>query len=111
MSAHTPGPWQMDTAMRGAAFLVMEPVTSTVVARCEFDPSDREALLAAEADARLIAAAPDLLRALELQLVDITDDSGPHDRACPKHKSLDRACSLRCTIARNAIAKARGTTP
>lgn len=65
MSAqHTPGPWRLEH--RGSTFIVDKPgdgyITRDV---CRMDASTMSAL-AREANARLIAAAPDLLSALVL---------------------------------------------
>lgn len=70
-SKHTPGPW----AVRGACEIVGhgpalpigggEPVAGTTLAFVGYAPGDGADKKTAEANARLIAAAPDLLDALE----------------------------------------------
>ena len=63
MSKHTPGPWVLEN--RGYKFIVSKPgdgyITRDV---CRMDASTMSAF-AQEANARLIAAAPDLLEALK----------------------------------------------
>jgi len=90
MSAHTPGPW---TYHFGAGLVVTArpngdiPLNSRVVAKVTE---------ASESDIRLIAAAPELLEALELaasQLDELSEEFGLHNVI---------------TKARAAIAKARG---
>ncbi len=95
MSAHTPGPWVVQgrdqTEVMGPDFLIV---------KVPFDAgspvTDTEGLEAAQADARLIAAAPDLLSACELALRSL--EGVPADFAV-------RACGE----IRTAIAKANGT--
>ena len=85
MSKYTPGPWA----------LIEEPISVTVVGHNKeviFHESDKR-LPGVLADARLIAAAPDLLEALELMVT--THDEGGWPTAT-------------ITIARAAIAKAKG---
>ena len=66
MSEHTPGPWLLEN--RGYKFIVSKPgdgyITRDV---CRLDGSTMSAF-AQEANARLIAAAPDLLEALKEML-------------------------------------------
>ena len=57
MSKHTPGPWTMEPFVDGC-YDVNSPDTGDLVAH----------EIASEADARLIAAAPDLLEALRMVL-------------------------------------------
>jgi hypothetical protein len=102
MSDHTPGPWTLHEADErdddGTRLFNIHPVEGLDYIR--------------EAEARLIAAAPDLLAALE-NLVEETyecDQDNPHVAVwCITHQAK------RCTIseielpnARAAIAKARG---
>lgn len=66
MSAHTPGPWMHATAgatMRGYSqpFAIAEHGKSNLIAGCFGDVKGGEEV--AEANARLISAAPDLLEA------------------------------------------------
>lgn len=69
---HTPGPW---FAVRNSAFWEVNPqrnyddkhIPYTVADCCASDPDDTTGLQ--EANARLIAAAPDLLKNLEMALL------------------------------------------
>ena len=88
--SHTPGPWEMgelvDHDQDGAIFVDGYQVAGP--AGCYVD---------AEADARLIAAAPDLLEVVEVVL--------------ERHELPERfpACLCRiCNLSRAAIAKAKG---
>lgn len=59
MSTHTPGPWMIGTSHDG--FRTVSDGTKTI---CSVGAAD--VFPAIEADARLIAAAPDLLQALKI---------------------------------------------
>ena len=66
MNKHTPGPWHHRKAIRSGEFTVQDRGSSggfAPIARIKGDK--RSTLAQAEANARLIAAAPDLLDALE----------------------------------------------
>jgi hypothetical protein len=100
MSGHTPGPWQTSgirTKIDGQPFLYVDGQNGIValVPYSDLTPSNH---LEAHADQRLIAAAPNLLAALQYLVEecdpDMDDDYNPH--AAP----LKRACA--------AIAKATG---
>ncbi|MBT7307101.1 MAG: hypothetical protein HN842_02735 [Gammaproteobacteria bacterium] len=79
---HTPAPWITDTGTDGAVIYKLDEATIATV------PMD---LLCHEANARLIAAAPELLEALE-HLVKITYDYGDtRDRNSPVHDALKQA--------------------
>ncbi len=92
MSKHTPGPWTVFDAAKEDGisdfYGIDAPNGDAVVLY------DREGGIESEADARLIAAAPDLLEALQ-QLVACHDEP-----TCP---GLD--------LARAAISKATGEQP
>lgn len=62
MSAHTPGPWKIERASDPGPFHFhyLVDATDKIVASTWAPPSESES----EANARLIAAAPDLLEAL-----------------------------------------------
>jgi hypothetical protein len=101
----TPGPW----AISGDGFAIFPATTSgPIVARCnpiEDEPSDEEWVVA-EANARLIAAAPDLLMALEpFATQGVSDTMMCHVGICSKEEC--GRCS-QILSARAAIAKARG---
>ena len=57
MSAYTPGPWHVQPAAHDGGGLFIKPIPGQIIA--EVDPSPTAA-----ADARLIAAAPELARLL-----------------------------------------------
>ena len=102
MSTHTPGPWEVSTDPDGnGTYKIREHVDAELEierqADQETDEAKADSLYAKqnelrEANARLIAAAPDLLIALEA-MVDAPDDDSRYNAA------ID---------ARAAIAKAKG---
>jgi len=59
---HTPGPWTTDGAARTGDLDVISPIGRITLIDCEFSDESEDVLTA---NARLIAAAPDLLAALE----------------------------------------------
>lgn len=59
---HVPGPWEIEAAVR-TGYTVYNKTTGFIVG-CQ-DEEGRYGAIASEADARLIAAAPDLLEALQ----------------------------------------------
>jgi len=89
---HTPGPWTVDHNHPD------DPETATI-----HDPSGDWVAQTCDANARLIAAAPDMLAALEMSL-SVFDKQrellrdGCKDIPCPRDEALD--------ILRAAIAKA-----
>ena len=98
VSAHTPGPW---VAQGRDGLEVMGPdfkIVEVDIGEARHQ-ADREAYEAAQADARLIAAAPDLLAAL-LVAVDTIKTIGRRPDPDMEDQALE-------TI-RAAIAKARG---
>ncbi len=112
---HTPGPWNFQPACalvleKGSHFYRIEDSSDGfnigLVSTWRNDPEDAKE---AEANARLIAAAPDLLQALENLVATYSE---PDDRVCcngvdcgcfgvTKHQEAEH-------YAREAIAKARG---
>ena len=99
MSAkHTPGPWRADIGRHGEAHHVC--VRGEVVA------SVKEGTLEALADAHLIAAAPDLLAALE----NLIGEQGHYFYCTHWHAGAEGKCSKRCIEIREAIAKATGAS-
>jgi len=105
---HTPGPWtakptqegdwQIDTGPDQDLNLTLWSAMA-VIHGCDGDPE--LGLKKAEANARLMAAAPDLLEALE-ELFHLIDDAYDGERLFTLN--LQRKV-------RAAIAKAKGTTP
>ena len=66
---HTPGPWITDDKQSGDVFRYVMPENGSVLPICRLDVDRFEA----EANARLIAAAPELLEALEAMLSHTAD--------------------------------------
>lgn len=91
MGKHTPGPWRACTwdPMERAHVHADDPQESGCTARFDLPRN--------AADARLMAAAPELLEALE-------EMAAAHQRVDPHHEDT---CS-NCIRARAAIAKAEG---
>ena len=103
MSEHTPGPWYIEpTSDFNASFRVMD-VQEVTVALCYQQPADT---WLAESNARLIAAAPELLEALKCTLEALENWvelvlAGDEDRD-PTYEALQ------ASRARAIIAKAEG---
>ena len=98
MSKHTPGPWSVD----GEVIRGDEQSNGSVSVACILDgayPYGRRAGKSARANARLIAAAPELLEALNNLL-----------SACDLPGDRDREIEQAIPHARAAIAKAKGET-
>ena len=70
MSAHTPGPWQLSAQSVAPEWLLVIK-GEVIIANVNED-------LRQEANARLMAAAPDLLAALEAVLADVQDIDNDH---------------------------------
>ena len=60
---HTPGPWKLDGAANTGDLDIISPTGRIAMLDCEFSEASEDVLTA---DARLIAAAPDLLHALRV---------------------------------------------
>ena len=99
MNAHTPGPWtarHTPSRCSGVADLWCIDWSK--------DQEEVAEIVHGEADARLIAAAPDLLEALEelrSAAIDLDQEDGESVKLC--ENAIYKA--------RHAIAKARGVTP
>ena len=104
MSKHTPGPWTYDQGQYAdwgcvkdaSGFLVAK---SVVPYGTDQNACRRERIDPCEANARLIAAAPDLLEALET-LESMPDERSIHDISNEELAAWEKA--------RAAIAKAKG---
>ncbi len=98
----TPGPWFADTGCRGEPVFIYGTVNDDAVDVCTvpFRVGDAQA----EADAALIAAAPDLLEACEAVAGDVCSF------LCPSkwRTEAGQAHSAECVRLRAAIKKARG---
>jgi hypothetical protein len=92
MSKHTPGPWEIYTHNPDGSGLHIKSTKGGVIAKL-FNPGLREML---EANARLIAAAPELLDACEDVLYGIN------------HKIDDNAIKRMTNWLQQAISKAKG---
>ena len=115
MTAHTPGPWGYVPASPGfqarvcAPPLEVDPVNATLIAGVGAGRDTSVDLI--NANARLIAAAPELLNILKETLVAIRDFSDEHESdpfrlSCPAcDGALPLSHSLGCRI-KNAIWKA-----
>ncbi len=96
MSKHTPGPWGcIDTSNHAHDYRLTKPDGSTLPLHVEANDHSEQ-----RANARLIAAAPDLLKALQ--------------KFALKHRhtyGLDGAWDEEITMAEAAITKATGEQP
>ena len=107
MSKHTPGPWYADKIQDRAAFNIFTPGQCTALLTLEpgkYDGADPR-VGSVEANARLIAAAPDLLEALRALLA-----VAPYHAPGAAHGVMgaeERHASA-IKAARAAIAKAEG---
>jgi len=103
MSKHTPGPWQVlpeecdkpYIRIRGTVLGGRYKIANVITPSYE-GVHEREAV-ETRANARLIAAAPELLEALKAFVADWSDDTG---MSSPSYESV--------RLAREAIAKAEG---
>ena len=105
MSKHTPGPWEpmknSDGFIRGIRGM-HGPVCANVV---NWGGISRAQTSNGQANARLIAAAPDLLEALEAAVkVGIIPKSSAKDGGATRHSEQVRVADM----CRDAIAKATG---
>ena len=96
MSKHTPGPWGCVRYSKKRFGLGQRGNGAFFLLQCVDDDTDNPA---ARADARLIAAAPDLLEALELCLDGLITYAPAYMHGIPKHEYIEKA--------RAAIVKAR----
>ena len=102
--AHTPGPWHSECYPRYVGPTVVSP--DGPVCAISTGPLDRTLpRMPAAANARLIAAAPELLAALESTL-DTLDEGAAMPG--PEHAVFRRHCQLCAAQARAALAKATG---
>jgi hypothetical protein len=102
MSKHTPGPW-VSAYRNAAAFDVSAPATGDARRGriAEVVSAGGKDVPTMRANARLIAAAPDLLAALEFVLPLVVDEWG--------HYQVSGSNGMRAiTMIRDAIAKAKG---
>lgn len=103
MTKHTPGPWhRTHTAEAGAICKIVGAAPAGNIATVHSVPDDWGGH---EENARLIAAAPDLLAALR-DLYDMTGSSGWQNAGATLGEREKRIACL--NLARAAIAKAKG---
>lgn len=96
-SKHTPGPWKYDFQSVDREWAIVTNPYGLIVANVNADSRQT-------ANARLIAAAPDLLEALE-QIMPSIEDNDSITASQIRHVYADAL-----NAARAAIAKAKGTT-
>lgn len=99
---HTPGPWETGTQTKGSTTLVSRIETGFAVAEMRNVHFREEA----EANARLIAAAPELLEALQTFLTEYVQLVESGDAGFWNADEEEKVIA-----ARAAIAKATGKTP
>lgn len=102
MSKHTPGPWKKYDSAFPQFF-----VTTDGKDICKVSSED-VSMLEAEANARLIAAAPDLIEALEKMVEYAHQYSGRERSQSAAMEIVETPISDDVAAARAAIAKARG---
>lgn len=107
MSKHTPGPWVTDNSvLRGSINRLDEPRRHiALTSDWENEKGDREQN---EANARLIAAAPELLEALESAIeCGMVPSSTAKDGGATRHARQVVVADM----IRDAVAKAKGLNP
>lgn len=106
MSKHTPGPWEVSHGGHGSPhgfvideyYVLNRTVADDVAIAADIvDPATQ---MPSEANARLIAAAPELLEALQLCMADMVLTEAHYGEHPAAQKAIDQA--------RAAIAKATG---
>jgi hypothetical protein len=93
MTGFTPGPWHVQPSDHPGGLLI-KPILGQVVAQCDEVPE-------MEANAKLIAASPDLLAALKRYVDDHDHYVDNNDGHSPEDDQPDAGC-IECTL---------GTTP
>lgn len=96
---HTPGPWRYTPSSEGGTRMC-----TVETGRTTFQCSIHQADGGADADARLIAAAPDCLAALD-EIAQLAHNGGFPDMSADELRKLLFSCGNRAMI---AIAKATG---
>ena len=106
-SEHTPGPWKVEAGLVVASSLGWKGAIIAKAMHHDLGSNTHDALKA-EANARLIAAAPALLKAARRLLEEFDDASVPDDMKLRAGWSGNTVNAL--YMARAAIAKAEGGT-
>ena len=108
---HTPGPWRSDSPYVSAP----SGAHRKIVADCYQDPSWRDSIAISDdeciANARLIAAAPELLAALEQALAVIGSDAVEAARLLAIQHGMPYGPTVDVVAIRTLIAKTRGWWP
>lgn len=101
---HTPGPWAMDDRQAGDCYAYVLPESGGILSKiCRVDISG-DSYGQSIADARLIAAAPDLLEALQALFANMLAQDLANEAKRPTEGEF-----IACMVAANAaIAKATG---
>ena len=114
-SVHTPGPWRVFAAFTDLEIVTNRPTANETESIVQFRGQRN-----AKANARLIAAAPELLRALELSQQAIEEASeimhyeGGQPVTALEGWEIERAYGTLCSVlvdVRQALATARGERP
>ncbi len=105
---HTPGPWTIDRLIGRISGGTYPSIVGFRVPCSQYEHETAEV----EANARLIAAAPEMLEALE-EIISTLDSSKAHSAKAelikdPSMSYLIQALNLKYEIAKKAIAKAKG---
>lgn len=100
MGHHTPGPWQRAQNSGGPVYIIAQPHWPRICTLRDIDDEQEQT----QANARLIAAAPELLAALRLCLLEVVQFHAEYHNdckdGCPARQAINAADS--------AIAKAEG---
>ena len=119
-SNHTPGPWKRDTAEFADWGWIRDPDENLVAKASipygtDVDKCRMEKIDPTEHNANLIAAAPELLEALQLLLGCVLMDGDPREGRCPDHPGTSPIAMARAAVTKacrgdghNANVMARG---
>lgn len=106
MNKHTPGPWRVSTPDHTSGATMIQAADGTIIcSRVMAHDGSNDDIEAAEANARLVAAAPELLEALELAKLAVENAI----RLCRRHDDnafIGHAFTL--DNINSAIGKAKG---
>ena len=111
MSEHTPGPWTASIGTRGAQIHIANDANHPLSFGFSWSELDHDLVREAQANARLIAAAPDQYRALEKVDRQLENAERRLVGLCPHPKDIEWAKTLinaARQTAQAAIAEAEG---